>query len=159
MHKKFGIRALALVLAMVMVLGLMPAAAAAPAQLETEGFKTIAEYLEEQKTVFDQVDPNTEVEFIVELEEAPLADSMPAGMKLADYLDTRKGDVRAKAIEKQQSVMAAAIESCSEDVAVIRRYQVVMNGFAVSGKLSDREKLEALVGVKRVTLGTCLRKS
>ena len=153
MYKKFGIRALALVLAMVMVFGFLPAASAAPAQLETDGFKTIAQYLDEQKTVFDRVDPNTEVEFIVELEEAPLADSIPAGMKLADYLDTRKGDVRAKAIEQQQAIMAAAIETCAEEVAVIRRYQVVMNGFAVSGRLSDREKLEALEGVKRVTLG------
>ena len=118
MHKKSGIRALALVLALVMVLGFMPAAAAAPAQLETKGFKTIAEYLDEQKTVFDRVDPDTEVEFIVELEDAPLADSIPAGMKLADYLDTRKGSVQVSAIEQQQSVMAAAIETCAEDLTV-----------------------------------------
>ena len=153
MQKKFGIRALALVLAMVMVLGLMPAASAAPARSETEGFKTIAEYLDEQKTVFDRVDPNTEVEFIVELEEAPLADSIPAGMKLADYLDTRKGSVQANAIEKQQTVMAAAIESCADEIAVICSYQVVMNGFAVSGKLSDKAALEAIPGVKRVSVG------
>ena len=153
MHKKSGIRALALVLALVMVLGFMPAASAAPAQLETDRFKTIAEYLDEQKTVFDRVDPDTRVEFIVELEDAPLADSIPAGMKLADYLNTRKGSVQVSAIEQQQSVMAAAIEKCAEDLAVIHRYQVVMNGFAVSGRLSDREKLEALEGVKRVTLG------
>ena len=153
MQKKFGIRALALALAMVMVFGLLPAVTAAPAQVETEGFKTIAEYLDEQKQVFDQVDPNTEVEFIVELEDAPLADSIPAGMKLADYLDTRKGSVQASAIERQQTVMAAAIEDCADEIAVIRRYQVVMNGFAVAGKLSDRAALEALEGVKRVTLG------
>ena len=78
MHKNFGMRMLALVLAMVMVFGLMPAAFAAPAQLEAEGFKTIAQYLDEQKHQFDRVDPETEVEFIVELQEAPLADSMPA---------------------------------------------------------------------------------
>ena len=153
MRNKSGIRALALVLAMVMVLGLVPAAAAAPAQSETKGFKTIAEYLDEQKQTFDRVDPNTEVEFIVELEEAPLADSLTAGMKLADFLNTQKGTVQANAIEQQQAVMAAAIESCTDDVAITHRYQVVMNGFAVTGKLSDREALEALEGVKRVTLG------
>ena len=48
MQKKTGIRALALVLALVMVMGLIPAAKAAPVQSETQGFKTIAEYLEEQ---------------------------------------------------------------------------------------------------------------
>ena len=79
MHKKHGIRALALVLAMVMVLGLIPAAAAAPAQSEAKSFQTIADYLQKQKTTFDRVDPETEVEFIVELDDAPLADSIPAG--------------------------------------------------------------------------------
>ena len=153
MRNKSGMRALALVLAMVMVLGYLPAASAAPAQLEAGGFKTIAEYLEEQKTTFDRVDPDTEVEFIVELEEAPLADSLPAGMKLADFLDTRKGNIQANAIERQQSVMAAAIEACAEDVAITHRYQVVINGFAVSGKLSDKAALEAIPGVKRVTIG------
>ena len=43
MHKKHGIRALALVLAMVMVLGLIPAAAAAPALSEAKSFQTIAD--------------------------------------------------------------------------------------------------------------------
>ena len=152
MRKKSGRRALALVLAMVMVFGLVPAAAAAPAQLEAESFKTIAEYLEEQKQSFDQADPNTEVEFIVELEEAPLADSLPAGMKLADYLDTRKGSVQVNAIEQQQAIMAAAIENAADDVAITHRYQVVLNGFAVSGKLSDRAALEAIPGVKRVSV-------
>ena len=152
MHNKQGIRALALVLAMVMVFGLMPTVSAAPAQSETTGFKTIAEYLDEQKTSFDRVDPETEVEFIVELEEAPLADSLPAGMKLADYLDTRKGSVQANAIERQQTVMAAAIEACADDVAVIRTYKVVLNGFAVSGRYEDKSALEALPGVKRVNI-------
>ena len=152
MHNKTGIRALALVLAMVMVFGLMPTAFAAPAQSETEGFKTIAQYLDEQKTSFDRVDPETEVEFLVELQEAPLADSLPAGVKLADYLDTHKGSVRANAIERQQTVMAAAIASCADDVAVIRSYKVVFNGFAVSGRYEDRAALEALPGVKRVSI-------
>ena len=153
MKIKSGRRALALVLALVMVLGLMPAAAAAPARLETDGFKTIAEYLDEQKQNFDRVDPATEVEFIVELEDAPLAESLPAGMKLADFLDTRRGSVQANAIERQQTVMAAAIENCADDLAITHRYQVVMNGFAVSGKLSDRAALEAIPGVKRVSVG------
>ena len=144
MHKKHGIRALALVLAMVMVLGLIPAAAAAPAQSEAKSFQTIADYLQKQKTTFDRVDPETEVEFIVELDDAPLADSIPAGTKLADYLDTRRGSVQANAIAQQQAVMAAAVEGCADDVTITHRYQVVMNGFAVSGRLSDREKLEAL---------------
>ena len=152
MQNNRGIRALALVLAMVMVFGLMPTAFAAPAQSETEGFKTIADYLDEQKTSFDRVDPETEVEFLVELQEAPLADSLPAGVKLADYLDTHKGSVRANAIERQQTVMAAAIASCAEDVAVIRSYKVVFNGFAVSGRYADRAALEALPGVKRVSI-------
>ena len=154
MRNRSGIRALALVLATIMVIGLMPAAAAAaPAPSEATGFKTIAEYLDEQKITFDRVDPNTEVEFIVELEEAPLTDSLPAGMKLADYLDTRKGTVRANAIEKQQSVMAAAIEGCADDIAITHRYQVVLNGFAVKAVYGDKAALEALDGVKRVTLG------
>ena len=153
MRNKSGMRALALVLAMVMVLGYLPAASAAPAQLEAGGFKTIAEYLEEQKTTFDRVDPDTEVEFLVELAEAPLADSLPAGMKLADFLDTRKGSVQANAIERQQETMAAAIEACAGDLSITHRYQVVMNGFAVSGKLIDKAALEAIPGVKRVTVG------
>ena len=152
MQNNRGIRALALVLAMVMVFGLMPTAFAAPAQSETEGFKTIAQYLDEQKTSFDRVDPETEVEFLVELQEAPLADSLPAGVKLADYLDTHKGSFRANAIERQQTIMAAAIASCAEDVAVIRSYKVVFNGFAVSGRYADRAALEALPGVKRVSI-------
>jgi hypothetical protein len=72
MHKKLGIRALALVLAMVMVLGLTPAASASYAGASHLGaYKTIADYLEAQKTTFDQIAPETEVEFIVELENAP----------------------------------------------------------------------------------------
>ena len=154
MHNKFGIRALALVLAMVMVLGLAPAASASVAGASHVGaYKTIADYLEAQKTTFDQVDPQAEVEFIVELEDAPLADSIPAGMKLADYLDTRKGSVQANAIEQQQAVMATAIETCADDVAIIRTYQVVLNGFAVSGKYADKAALEAIPGVKRVSVG------
>ena len=43
MQKKTGIRALSLVLALVMVMGLMPAAKAAPAESETQRFKTIAQ--------------------------------------------------------------------------------------------------------------------
>ena len=74
MHNKLGIRALALVLAMVMVLGLTPAASAIPAGASHLGaYKTIADYLEAQKTTFDQIAPETEVEFIVELEAAPHA--------------------------------------------------------------------------------------
>lgn len=57
MQKKTGIRALALVLALVMVMGLMPAAKAAPAESETQRFKTIAQYLDEQKITFDRVAP------------------------------------------------------------------------------------------------------
>ena len=153
MHNKFGIRTLALVLAMVMVLGYLPAASAASVQLETEDFKTIAEYLEEQKQSFDRVDPNTEVEFIVELQEAPLADSLPAGMKLADYLDTHKGSVQADAIGQQQAVMAAAVEKAADDISITHRYQVVLNGFAVTASYGDKAALEAVPGVKRVTLG------
>ena len=153
MHKKHGIRALALVLAMVMVLGLIPAAAAAPAQSEAKSFQTIADYLQKQKTTFDRVDPETEVEFIVELDDAPLADSIPAGTKLADYLDTRRGTVQANAIAQQQAVMAAAVEGCADDVTITHRYQVVLNGFAVQAAYGDRAALEAIPGVKRVTLG------
>ena len=153
MQKKTGIRALSLVLALVMVMGLMPAAKAAPAESETQRFKTIAQYLDEQKITFDRVAPQTQVEFIVELHEAPLADSLPAGMKLADYLDTRKGTVQASAIERQQAVMASAIENCADDVSIIRTYKVVLNGFAVSGTYADKAALEALPGVKRVSIG------
>ena len=152
MQNKFGIRALALMLAMVMVLGLVPAASAAPAKSEATGYKTIAEYLAEQKTTFDQVDPNAEVEFIVELDDAPLTDSLPAGMKLADYLNTQKGSVQANAIEQQQAVMAKAIEAAA-DVTITNRYQVVLNGFAVQGRYADRAALESIEGVKRVTVG------
>ena len=153
MHKKHGIRALALVLAMVMVLGLIPAAAAAPAQSEAKSFQTIADYLQKQKTTFDRVDPETEVEFIVELDDAPLVNSIPAGTKLADYLDTRRGSVQANAIAQQQAVMAAAVEGCADDVTITHRYQVVLNGFAVQAAYGDRAALEAIPGVKRVTLG------
>ena len=154
MHKKLGIRALALVLAMVMVLGLTPAASASYAGASHLGaYKTIADYLEAQKTTFDQIAPETEVEFIVELENAPLADSIPAGMKLADYLDTQRGTVQADAIERQQAVMAAAIENCADDLAIIRTYKAVLNGFAVSGTYADKAALEALPGVKRVSVG------
>lgn len=134
MQNKHGIRALALVLALVMVFGLFPAASAAPAQTGASGaeaYKTIAEYLDEQKITFDQVAPAAEVEFIVELEDAPLADSIPEGMKLADYLESTKGNVQANAIESQQAVMAAAIESCADGVAITHTYRVVLNGFAV----------------------------
>jgi len=153
MQNKHGIRALALVLAMVMVFGLMPAASAAPARSEEKSFSMIADYLEKQKQSFDRVDPETEVEFIVELQEAPLADSLPAGTKLADYLDSQKGSVQAQAIEAQQAVMAAAVEGCADDVTIIHRYQVVLNGFAVRASYGDRAALEAIRGVKRVTLG------
>ena len=154
MHNKLGIRALALVLAMVMVLGLTPAASASPAAASHLGaYKTIADYLEAQKTTFDQIAPETEVEFIVELEAAPLANSIPAGMKLADYLDTQRGTVQADAIERQQAVMAAAIENCADDIAIIRTYKAVLNGFAVSGTYADKAALEALPGVKRVSVG------
>ena len=151
MRNKFGIRALALVLAMVMVFGTLPAAAAAPARGEGQTFQTIAERLEEQKIRFDRVDPETEVEFIVELQEAPLADSLPAGMKLADFLDSHKGSVQANAIEKQQAVMAAKLEAAA-DVAITHRYQVVLNGFAVKAAYGDRAALEAVPGVKRVSV-------
>ena len=151
MRKNSGIRALALVLALVMVFGLMPAAAAAPAKSDAGAYKTIAEYLEEQKTAFDRIDPETEVEFIVELSDAPLAGSMPAGMKLADYLATQRGTVQANAIAEQQAVMAAAIEAAAE-VSVERSYTVVLNGFAVKGAYGDKAALEALPGVKRVEL-------
>ncbi len=150
MQKRFGIRAVSMVLALVMALGLIPAASAAPAKTEAPGFKTIADYLEEQKTSFDLVDPDTEVEFLVELEDAPLANSLPAGMKLADYLNTRKGSIRANAIAQQQTVMAAAIEGCADGIAITRRYQVVLNGFAVTGRYADLEELESIPGVKRV---------
>ena len=154
MHNKFGIRTLAVVLAMVMVLGLFPAASVSAAGApHVDAYKTIADYLEAQKTTFDQVDPQAEVEFIVELEETPLADSIPAGMKLADYLDTRKGTVQASAIERQQAVMASKIENCADDLSIIRTYKVVLNGFAVSGKYADKAALEAIPGVKRVSVG------
>jgi len=152
MHNKHGIRALAMVLAMVMVFGLFPAAAAAPAGSEAGSYKTIAEYLAEQKTTFDRVDPDAEVEFIVELTDAPLTGSLPAGMKLADYLSTRKGSVQLGVIAQQQSVMAKAIEAAA-DITITHRYRVVLNGFAVQGRYADRAALEAVPGVKRVTIG------
>ena len=151
MHKNFGIRALALVLAMVMVFGLVPTAAAAQTRSEAEGYKTIAEYLDEQKQTFDRVDPDTEVEFIVELDDAPLADSLSDGVTLADFLATRKGSAQANAIDRQHAVMSAAIEAAA-DVSVTHSYRVVLNGFAVKGTYADKAALEALEGVKRVTV-------
>jgi subtilisin family serine protease len=156
MRNKWKARVLALVLAGVMLFGQMSAEAAAPVGTDKPGFQTIPELLARQKISFGEMDPESEVELIVELEDAPLVHFLPAGMELADYLATSGGGVRRSAVERQQTVMAAAVASAA-DVSITHRYQVVLNGFAVRGRLADKTVLEDLEGVKRVSVANVYR--
>ena len=134
-------RVLALVLMLAMVLTMVPAFAPA-AQAADGDYLTISQLRENNRFTLPELTSDEEVEFLVELEEEPLA------LTLDDYKSG--ASVKLQTIEARQSVMAAAIESSDTPMEVTRTYQVVLNGFAVRAPYSAKSELEAMDGVRRV---------
>ena len=120
MHAKPLNRILALVLMLAMVLTVVPVFAPA-AQAADGDHLTISQLRENDRFRLPRLTSDEEVEFLVELEEEPLA------LTLDDYMSN--ASVQLQAIETQQSVLAAAIESSDTGMEITHRYQVVLNGF------------------------------
>ena len=141
MHTNPFKRVLALVLMLAMVFSMVPAFA--PAARAADGdYLTISQIQENSRVNLSELTSDEEVEFLVELEEEPLA------LTLDDYKSN--ASVKLQAIEARQSALAAAIERSDTGMEVTHRYQVVLNGFAVKAPRSAKAELEAMKGVRRV---------
>lgn len=96
---------------------------------------------------------NDIVEFIVELEGDALLDTKPASQTMSAYLDSSAGAVAMQSIDREQASVQSQIQrSRSLGISIEYTYRVVLNGFAVRAPLSAKESLEAIPGVKNVTV-------
>lgn len=145
MKSKLLQRSLSLVMALALALSLVPGFAPKAAAADGE-YLTISQLQENSAFSEENLASDEEVEFLVELEEEPLAQTM----SLDDYKSQSK--VQIKAIENQQKVLAAAIEESDTEMEITHRYQVVLNGFAVKAPLSAKTELEDMDGVRRVEI-------
>lgn len=93
------------------------------------------------------------VTFLVELEGKSLLDTKPASQTMGQYMTTSAGTAAIARIELEQvSVQSYLEKNRTYGLTVDYTYQVVMNGFAVTGPYSMKSELEAIPGVSSVTV-------
>ena len=90
--------------------------------------------------------------FIVELEGRSLLEIKPTGMTMGQYLGSAEGSSAQQKLEQAQHTIVSRILQERSGMTIRSTYQVVLNGFAVSGPASTLPYLEALPGVASVTV-------
>ena len=93
-----------------------------------------------------------DVIFIVELEGRSLLEIKPTGLSMDQYLGSADGSSAQKKLEQAQHTIVSRILQERSGMTIRSTYQVVLNGFAVSGPASSLPYLESLPGVASVSV-------
>lgn len=166
--KSFLRRCLAIVLALSMMIGTGVSAFAAPADFDNSidldldnviiaepnaNEELIQTALENSKASISNSYMNETVVFIVELEGKSVLETKPAKLTVGEYMNSFSGTMAVNSIKTQQNTVQNYIQRArSSGLEVEYTYQVVMNGFAVSGPYSAKAYLESIPGVKSVSV-------
>ncbi len=149
--KKHLLRLLAVLVTIAMSLPILPLQTVY-ASSATEGkYPTLQETVNSFLESFDHYDADDEVEFIVELEGKPLLEIKSHNETLQSFLNTAKGEAAVSSIKKEQASIKQQIRKNNSDtLEILFQYRIVLNGFAVKAKYSEKEQLESIPGVKNV---------
>lgn len=116
-------------------------------------YQLAQDVLAEQMNQISGYTADETVTFIVELEGSALLDTKPETQSMGQYMASSAGVTAIARIDKEQSgVLSLVKKAVSGGFTVDYTYQVVMNGFAVTGPYSMKAELEAIDGVKSVTV-------
>lgn len=107
---------------------------------------------EEGAAMLQTPDARTQVTFIVTLEENAIAESVPEGMSVEEYLQTAAGSQRAQQVELAQQSVEKYLRRAKATITVEETFSVLMNGFAVRGPYSMLQTLRQIPGVASVSL-------
>ena len=113
---------------------------------------------EEGAAMLQTPDARTQVTFIVTLEENAIAESVPEGMSVEEYLQTAAGSQRVQQVELAQQSVEKYLRRAKATITVEETFSVLMNGFAVRGPYSMLQTLRqiplvAAQAVERLTFG------
>lgn len=90
--------------------------------------------------------------FIVELEGRSLLETKPTNLSVNQYLGSSEGSNAQRKLAQAQHTIVSRILQERSGMTIRGTYQVVLNGFAVSGPASDLPYLESLPGVASVSV-------
>lgn len=90
--------------------------------------------------------------FIVELEDRPLLDIKPTSQTMSQYMTSAAGTNARRKLEQAQHTIVSRILQERSGMTIRSTYQVVLNGFSVSGPASSLSYLESLPGVASVSV-------
>ena len=93
-----------------------------------------------------------EVTFIITLEQASIAHSVPWGVDVQEFLQTSAGSRVAQLVEQAQNMAMAYFSRIRGDIRVERTFSVLMNGFAVRAPYGAMESLWEIPGVANVAV-------
>ena len=109
--------------------------------------------LDDMTTQLSGYDAESQVTFIVELEGSALLDAKPTTQTTQQYMTSAVGVAAATRICVQQATVLSRIQRVGgSQLTLDYTYQVVLNGFAVTGPYSLKAQLEAVPGVASVTV-------
>lgn len=109
--------------------------------------------LDDMTTQLSGYDAESQVTFIVELEGSALLDAKPTTQTPQQYMTSAVGVAAATRICVQQATVLSRIQRVGgSQLTLDYTYQVVLNGFAVTGPYSLKAQLEAVPGVASVTV-------
>lgn len=102
--------------------------------------------------IYDESQDDIEVSVIVELEQKPILDYEQAKkMGAKKFLPTNDAkNIWNEIIKNQENIKQEIINTVDENVSFKGSYTKTINGFAATVKKSDIEKIENILGVKRV---------
>lgn len=99
-----------------------------------------------------------DVTVIVELESKPLLDyyiEQKNSENISTYIMTKNGKNITREIQNEQKEIASRIsKSISKEVEREAEYKVALNGFAITAKFKDLEKIREVEGVKNAFIST-----
>lgn len=107
---------------------------------------------QEETAQLQLYDDDELVTFIVTLEEAGIANAVPAGMRIQDFLGSVAGEKAAKLVEKAQTMVQAYFQRIGSDIVVERSFSILLNGFAVTAPYGSLEELWKIPGVASVAV-------
>ena len=158
--------AMLLVISMVLSTGITSAAASSGTEnpgtsLDTENAITL-EPSNDLELIQDSMDnmknqltgelADETVIFIVELEGRSLLETKPTNLSVNQYLGSSEGSNAQRKLAQAQHTIVSRILQERSGMTIRGTYQVVLNGFAVSGPASDLPYLESLPGVASVSV-------
>ena len=143
-------RFLAVLVAVTITLSCLPLQTVYASSASNSKYPTLQEAVDNYLQSFDQFDADEQVEFIVELEGKPLVETKTQDVSLESFLSTAKGEAAVSTIKKEQASVKEQLLKNKDAMKIEFEYRVVLNGFAVKAKYSEKERLESIPGVKNV---------